>query len=109
MDLIDAIPRGQRSAITKKALAEKLGCSTREVEKEIEELRKSGQAAICSDGSGYWRPYSPIEYEANVERRRHRLVNQARTLHGEKRLLARWRARVVEQQDFDWPMPGSPG
>lgn len=99
MTLLDAIPVGRQNARTKRELAAAMGMSTRAVEAEIEALRKDGKAPICSDSQvGYWRPQTVDELEQNVDRRRARAINQLTTCRGERRLIRKWRARLVDQQ-----------
>ena len=98
MTLLDAIPLGREHALTKREIALRLGVSTRDIEHGIEELRKTGAAAICSDSQvGYWRPLTAEELAENIERRRRRAISQLTTVRGERKCLREWRARVVEQ------------
>lgn len=91
VNVLEAIPHGRASARRKADLARLTGLPTRSVEAEIERLRKSGLAAICSDSQvGYWRPLTAAEYEGNIARRRHRAIGQMLTVRGERLALRRW-------------------
>lgn len=98
--MIDAFSYGRHNARTKKHIATSLGVSTREVEHEVERLRKSGEAAICSDSLGYWRPLTSAEYEANVDSRRRRAINQMLTVRGERQALRAWKVRQAGRPVF---------
>ncbi len=50
-----------------------------------------------SGAEGYRLATTLTEYERNVASRQRRLVTQAQTIRGEKRLARRWRERIVEQ------------
>jgi biotin operon repressor len=63
---------------TKRALAEKLGVSTREVEAAIQEARLDG-APILSSADGYWLSQDPAEIRACASRLRDRAITQLRT------------------------------
>ncbi|HVM30749.1 MAG TPA: hypothetical protein VM305_08305 [Candidatus Limnocylindrales bacterium] len=102
MNVLTAIPLGRSNARTKREIADVLGTVPRDVEAEIERLRKSGEAAICSDGSGYWQPLTAAEYADNVQRRRRRAMSQLVTVRGERRLVRRWEAREAEPLAFRW-------
>jgi biotin operon repressor len=101
--LLDAVPHGREHALTKTQIASRLGVSSRVVEHEIEELRKSGRAAICSDSQvGYWQPRTADEYRDNVAARRRRALSQLQTNRGEKRALRALEAREAGPLTFRW-------
>jgi hypothetical protein len=102
VNVLDSIPLGHDRARTKAQIAADLGIPSRDVEAEIERLRKSSEAAICSDGHGYWRPLSAAEYAENVDRRRRRALSQLVTVRGERRYVKRWNAREARPLVFDW-------
>jgi hypothetical protein len=88
VSVLDVLRRGRANAIRKQDIARRLGRPTRLVEREIEELRKSGQVAICSDSQvGYWLPLSAAEYAVNLRARRVRALHQLQTNRGERRAL----------------------
>lgn len=94
------ILRGRANARRKLDLARAIGTSTRDVEHEIERLRKAGAVAICSDSQvGYWLPESPEEYAENLAGRRRRAIGQLVTVRGERAALRRWQGAIaaVEQ------------
>ena len=64
--------------LTKKALAEKLGTNTREVELLIQAARLEG-APILSGPDGYWISRDPQEIRKCAERLRERAITQMGT------------------------------
>lgn len=103
MTLLDAIPLGRQHALKKRELAARLGITTRDFEHEIEELRKGGTAAICSDSLvGYWRPLTVAELADNIERRHKRALSQLATVSGEQRALLAWQANEAVPLAFQW-------
>lgn len=81
--------------ITKKALAEKLATSSREVELMIHAARLEG-APICSDDRGYWLG-TAAEVAECARRLRSRYINQALTARALRRAAARME-RQLEQE-----------
>lgn len=73
--------------LTKKALAEAAGCSSREVELAIHEARLAG-VPIVSDDRGYWLGTATEVLEC-AERLRRRYVNQAVTARALRRTARR--------------------
>lgn len=103
MTLLDAIPVGRAHAKKKAQIALRLGWTTRAVEKAIEEARKSGKAAICSDSEvGYWMASTIPEYRQNIQARQRRALGQLLTVRGEKRALRAWEARDAVPLVFMW-------
>jgi biotin operon repressor len=96
-DILVVLPIGRSRAMTKKQLSAQLGITTREFEQQVEALRKSGRAGICSAKVGYWLPETVQELEQNVEARRRRIVSQALTVRGEKACVRRWKGGVQEE------------
>lgn len=98
MNLVDALPLGRSHAMKKHELARILGWSTRAFEEAVEQARKSGVLALCSDSQvGYWQPLTLAELAANIDARRRRAINQLLTTKGERAFLRRERARRIEQ------------
>lgn len=88
MTVLGVLQHGRASALRKQDIARRLGLPTRQVERAIEDLRKSGKAAICSDSLvGYWLPESASEYADNLRARRVRALHQLQTNRGERRAL----------------------
>lgn len=106
MSVLDALGTGRANAMRKIDLARRLGIPTRHVEKEIEQLRKSGKAGICSDSEvGYWLPETLQELEENVDRRRRRAIVQFITVKGEKEFARRWRDELHPKPAEPEPAP----
>jgi DNA-binding IclR family transcriptional regulator len=92
MTVLEVLREGRASALTKREIARRCGIPMRHVEREIEKLRKSGRAGICSDSEvGYWLPTSVTELAENVDRRRRRALVQLVTVRGEMSVVRRWR------------------
>lgn len=94
MDLLDALTT---TPLTKRALASKMGCTTREVEIEVQEARLEG-APILSGPDGYWLTTDPQEVAACASRLRSRAVNQLVT----SRALRKTARRLEKPLVFDW-------
>lgn len=83
------------SPLTKRALAEAAGCSTRDVELAIHQARLDGFPVI-SDSDGYRLSNDPIEVRACADRLMARLVNQAKTVRSLRRTARRMAAAQIE-------------
>ena len=86
---------------TKRELAAKLGCETREVEALVQSYRVDG-AAILSDGDGYRLGASAAEVDACAQRLRRRAIHQLVTARALRATARRWRAREAEPLAFRW-------
>lgn len=66
--LKNAIPYGRRNAITRDALAAKLGMSDRAMRKAIEEARGDGLLILCEqNGRGYYQSDDPAEMRCQYQ------------------------------------------
>lgn len=89
-DIAELIPTGAANAISSRDLANKCGCSEREIRHAVEDLRRNG-VLICSsyrsNGGGYYRPRDSEEIDDYFKRQLSRIGNIWRALQPFKRYL----------------------
>jgi transcriptional regulator with XRE-family HTH domain len=74
--LATAIPYGRRNAITRQALAAKLGMNDRAARKAIEEARAAGLLIMCEqNGRGYYQSDDPVEMRCQYQQDTNRAMS----------------------------------
>ncbi len=74
--LATAIPYGRRNAITRQALAAKLGMNDRTARKAIEEARAAGLLIMCEqNGRGYYQSDDPVEMRCQYQQDTNRAMS----------------------------------
>ncbi len=86
---------------TKRALADALGTTTRDVELAIRALRLEGHP-ILSNGDGYWMARDSAELAQCVKRLQRRAVEQFLTVRAMRATLRRLEASEAAPLAFAW-------
>lgn len=87
--LYDAVPHGERNAVTAAELCTRFNMHGRELRAAFETLRRQG-AVICSCERGLFRPETAAELESYIKRENKRARSVLFSLKSARKLLKAW-------------------